>query len=406
MKKSKLLSLTLTLALVFTTVFAGTESIFAAERNAAPMTKAAVMQALEDTDTTGAPGSETNPVVAVNANSSTTAKTWGVQYSSTDPMVLAVEIPKAGTFEFNLMADAYSTVALYDSLEATAPIGYQNVPAASSNDDYKSLYVQAKKAGIYYLAFTTNSSATVQAAFNAYYAPAGNATPTKGKTYNAASLSSTKYYYYKVKTTKTGYLTIEFPWGTNGDSSSYSVKLMNSSKKKNLYNGVTKVNSGKNYVTYAGVPKGTYYVAVKTTDAMYGIKISAKYPTEKSGTSKAKAKSIMKGSTKKGIITATQSRSSADWYKIKVNSNQKVYLDVLTRTGGYSGGIRVTVYSTKKTMGSSDFYNSNDPESYAGSLELYTTINGVRVGYLQKGTYYVKVSKYGSGSGYYELKWR
>ena len=127
--------------------------------------------------------------------------------------------------------------------------------------------------------------------------------------------------------------------------------------------------------------------------------------TENSGSSKSKAKSISKGGKKKGLVTATQSKTSADWYKIKVNSNQAVNLDVYTETGG-SGGIKITVYSGSKSMGSSEFYNGSSPDSYSGRLELYTTINGVHMGYLQKGTYYIKVTKYGSGNGYYEIQWK
>jgi len=73
MKKTKFLSLALTLALVFTTVFAGAESIFAETTFHA---LSSTVTALDDT--AGAPGSETNPVAAVNANSKEEAKAWSV----------------------------------------------------------------------------------------------------------------------------------------------------------------------------------------------------------------------------------------------------------------------------------------------------------------------------------------
>ncbi|WP_425756767.1 hypothetical protein ACPW7J_04165 [Ihubacter sp. rT4E-8] len=396
MKKTKFLSLALTLALVFTTVFAGAESIFAETTFHA---LSSTITALDDT--AGAPGSETNPVAAVNANSKEEAKAWSVAYSSSNPMVAAVSIPKAGTFEFNLMTTAYTRVYLFDSLEATDPVAYQDI--APSTTEATTFYAKAKKAGTYYLGFDTNSASEVEGAFNVYYAPAANATPTKGKTYHAASLSSTKFYYYKVTMAKTGYLTIDFPWGENGDSSSYSVKLMNAKKSKNLFKGVNKVDYNKGFVTYAGLPKGTYYVAVKTTDSMYGINLKATYPKENSGSSKAKAKTLLKGSTKKGVITATQSSSSGDWYKIKVSSKQKVYIATDTKTGGYSGGIRVSIYDSSKRFGYGDYYYG----SPAGTLSPYTTINGYEGNkVLYPGTYWIKVQKYGSGSGYYTLQWK
>ena len=120
-----------------------------------------------------------------------------------------------------------------------------------------------------------------------------------------------------------------------------------------------------------------------------------------SGSTRTKAKSIYKGNTKKGLITATQSSTSADWYKIKINSSQKVNLEVITKTGGYNGGIRISVFRSGKTkaFGSSDFY-WDDP---ASTLQLYTSGYGGR---LSKGTYYIKVQKYGCGSGYYQIKWK
>ncbi len=105
---------------------------------------------------------------------------------------------------------------------------------------------------------------------------------------------------------------------------------MNSKKSKNLLKYVTKVNySKKLFTTYAAVPKGTYYVAVKsTTDSCYGIKLNFTKVTENSGSSRSKAKSLLKGNTKRGTILVTQTSSNADWYKIKVNSSQKVNLAV------------------------------------------------------------------------------
>lgn len=66
MKKSRILSLALTLALVFTTVFAGTESIFAESSNAKLQALGSTVTALEDA--TGSAGSYDNPIVAKNIN--------------------------------------------------------------------------------------------------------------------------------------------------------------------------------------------------------------------------------------------------------------------------------------------------------------------------------------------------
>lgn len=394
MKKSKIISVALTLALVLTTVFAGTEGVFADTAMRSNSSPSTVVKALADSDD--------GSITATDMNSTTKAQTYSVTYSKDKPFAGAVKIPKAGTFEFNVVAGADTTIALYDSLTATEPVAYQNIYKSTSDEDYDSFYVNVKKAGTYYLAFYTNSTTECSSSFNAYYAPKQVANLKLSKNYWAASTNGS-YVYYKVKASSTGYITMSFSGGYDGNSAKYYVKVMNSSKKKNLLKSAEVVNSGKNLVTFAGVAKGTYYVAVKTSNPYYQMNLKFKKVTENSGSSRSKAKILSKGGTKKGTILATQTSSNADWYKIKVNSSQLVKLSFNTLTGGPSGGFRISVYSGSKTkaFGSADFYYG-DPGDV---MSLTTKINGVDTGRLQKGTYYVKIQKYGKGTGYYELKW-
>lgn len=409
MRKSKLISLTLALALVLSTVFAGTESVFAdtvtlPEGNitlqGTPFQDAAKFKAADDT-------TELTPVVAQNLN--TVADKDLNMYTTTEytsqAIYYAVEIPKAGNFIFDILSVGDTNVYLYEDLNDSY-IDARRIAAAETTDDVQTFSVQVKKAGTYYLVFEA-AYGSAQSAFTVTYAPTKTTTSSSTLKSNKdfyASVSGSGYRYYKVTTVGNRKLTISFPWG-DGTNSKYKVKIMDSKKKKTL-SGVTTVSSSIDYTTFGAVPKGTYYVAVSTaTDSCYSIKVKQTKVTENSGSSKSKAKSISKGGKKKGLVTATQSKTSADWYKIKVNSNQAVNLDVYTETGG-SGGIKITVYSGSKSMGSSEFYNGSSPDSYSGRLELYTTINGVHMGYLQKGTYYIKVTKYGSGNGYYEIQWK
>lgn len=402
MRKSKLISLTLALALVLSTVFAGAESVFA-ETNAAPIdSKAAVMKAFAETDE--------NTVTAENRNTVTSLTDYTISYGNGQLNGFKVTMPVAGTLMIDILASIDSVAAIYTVDENDQPgemIGEAiTVPQAETTDDYYILS-QRVEAGTYYVVIGTQYNTDASAYVSASYAPAGTTvTPKTGKNYYASNQKG-KTRYFKVKASSAGYITIDFPYGSAGTKSTYKVKLMNSSKSKNLLKNTVTVGSSKDWVTYAAVPKGTYYVAVtSSTDDWYAINLKATTVKENSGSSKSKAKSISKGSTKKGTVTVSQSSSAADWYKIKVGSNQKVFLDILTKTGGASGGVRVTVYSGSKKMGTAEFYNSNDSESYAGSLELFTTINGIKMNYLQKGTYYIKVTKYGSGNGYYQIKWR
>lgn len=404
MKKSRIISVVLTLTLVLTTMFAGAESVFAETTNDTIKINGPSVGASYHKETARMKAAEEDFVVpAVNYNSSNDSKVYPtVAYSSANMIYTKVSIPKAGTFSFAIWAGAPGAVGLYSSLDASAkPINTMSVSQSDFTDnDYEVFNAKVSKGGTYYLVFASTSSTPAQSAFDAYYAPAGGS-PAKNVEYYGSSVGS-NYSYYKVKATATGYLTITFPAGTDGDASKYSVKLMNSSKSKNLFKGVVNVdNYGRKFITYAGVPKGTYYVAIKTTEDYYKVKWNFNKVTENSGSSRSKAKTISKGSTKKGTILATQTSSNADWYKIKVNSSQTVNLAVSTLTGGYSGGIRVSVYSAGKSsaFGSYDFYYGDS----AGTLNLYTDYNG---GKLAKGTYYIKVQKYGSSSGYYKLQWK
>ena len=225
---------------------------------------------------------------------------------------------------------------------------------------------------------------------------------TSGKV-RYASVSGTGYRYFKITVPGTRYLRIDIPWGDGGQDAAYKIKLMNSSKKKNLLKGIVNLKKdGRGYTTYAGVPKGTYYVAVSTaTDSAYSIKVTSTKVTDKSGSTRSKANRMYKGNSRSGIITATQSSSSGDWYKLVLGSTQRVELGIITKSGGYSGGIKFSVYSGSKTkaFGTAEYYYG-EPN---GTLHLYTSGYGDR---LVKGTYYIKVQKYGSGSGYYKLKWK
>ena len=402
MRKSKLITLTLALALVLSTVFAGAENVFA-ETNTAPIdSKAAVMKAFAETDE--------NTITAKNRNTVTSLTDYTISYGNGQLNGFKVTMPVDGTLMIDILASIDSVAAIYTVDENDQPgemIGAPiNVLQAGTATDYYILS-QRVKAGTYYVVIGTQYNTGASAYVSASYAPAGTTvTPKAGKNYYASNQKG-KTRYFKVKASSAGYITIDFPYGSAGTKSTYKVKLMNSSKSKNLLKKTVTVGSSKDWVTYAAVPKGTYYVAVtSSTDDWYAINLKATKVKENSGSSKSKAKSISKGGTKKGTVTVSQSSSAADWYKIKVGSNQKVFLDILTKTGGASGGIRVTVYSGSKKMGAAEFYNSNDSESYAGSLELFTTINGIKMNYLQKGTYYIKVTKYGSGNGYYQIKWR
>lgn len=428
MKTSKkLLSLSLSAALVFTTVFAGAESIFAetsvTEKDCPAPLELAENCTLdfENAETAGAVKAtgvnaslqamtEMQSVTAVNINTTTEANAYKTGlYDRNNLWSIPVKIPAAGNFLINLVSTGNNNVYLFDTPNPgadTKPIAAMTLPASQSDSDIYSFSARVAKAGTYYLVFATDSYSSIQTALQVFYAKAlksGSSTAVTSGKVRYASVSGTGYRYFKITVPGTRYLRIDIPWGDGGQDAAYKIKLMNSSKKKNLLKGIVNLKKdGRGYTTYAGVPKGTYYVAVSTaTDSAYSIKVTSTKVTDKSGSTRSKANRMYKGNSRSGIITATQSSSSGDWYKLVLGSTQRVELDIITKSGGYSGGIKFSVYSGSKTkaFGTAEYYYG-EPN---GTLHLYTSGYGDR---LVKGTYYIKVQKYGSGSGYYKLKWK
>lgn len=377
MKKNKLLCVVLTLAVAFTMVFAGTGSVFAAETT-------------NGTDT----------ITAVNVNASgETPDLAALIYSSTADSV-KINLPKAGTLSIRVTATADSYAKLYDA-DGNPIYGYDTqIPASTSDTDYKYAYFPITAAGTYTLEMTSYDSSEAGAYLDAFYYPKGG-TPIKGKEFYGSSPDN-KVAYYKVKATGTGYITVEIPHGYN-DPATYQVKLFSSSKKALFKKGYESVSSSKGYKTRIGVTKGTYYVGIKTSDPYYGLNLKFTKVSEKSGSTKGKAVKLSKGKTKKGIITASQSTSSGDWYKFTLSKAQKVKLDIstLTSQGGNYGGLKVSIYSGKSSyaFGTASF-NYSMPND---TLAPYTYGMGEK---LQAGTYYIKVQKYNDGNGYYKIKWQ
>lgn len=243
MRKSKLITLTLALALVLSTVFAGAENVFA-ETNAAPIdSKAAVMKAFAETDE--------NTVTAENRNTVTSLTDYTISYGNGQLNGFKVTMPVDGTLMIDILASIDSVAAIYTVDENDQPgemIGDPvNVPRAETTTDYYILS-QRVKAGTYYVVIGTQYNTGASAYVSASYAPAGTTvTPKAGKNYYASNQKG-KTRYFKVKASSAGYITIDFPYGSAGTKSTYKVKLMNSSKSKNLLKKTVTVGSSKDWV--------------------------------------------------------------------------------------------------------------------------------------------------------------
>lgn len=393
--KRKVLTVVLAMTVFLAMSFAGVESAFAASSTPAA-SRLATKSATTSTATpvTVVDGTQITPV---SLNSSTEKSYFTPTYhSGTQSLIypIVVSSPCAVAISY-ASVHCSASFELYDS---------SNSNSVTSND--YTTYTDGTKvttypittAGTYYLHVSLSDFSDGYAIFEVQSAPFGG-NLTSGKPYYGAGKTSSSVSYYKIQVPATGYLKIQST-SALGLSDGSNIKFLNSSKKS-LFSGYEYLGSDNGYTTNIGVRKGTYYIALKSHAGIYALTATFnKVAASKHGTKKSNAVYIKKTGTKKGIMAITS--GATDWYKIKVTKTQAVNIIVRTKastSGNYSGGIKVSVYSNKYSMGYAT-YNSSRSGS---TLKLYTYGKG---GKLTPGTYYIKVSRYYKGSGYYTLKWK
>ena len=250
------------------------------------------------------------------------------------------------------------------------------------------------RAGTYYLKLYTNNSTPVEYYISSFFVSGENRTLTSGKTTAIFQNDYDSVVYSKFKATKTGYIAVS---AAEIDGNYIYVTLMNNKKK--ALSDKCMVNNG---TVYFGVQKGqTYYIATYTySDNMYNLRVTQSQIKEKSGSSKAKAVTINKNKTVKGVQIANKKASGNDWYKIYLPSSKKV---TFTIKGGVSSPyssatelkIKIIPANSRVYLYGSTMWVENGTGKYSSK------------GKLPAGTYYLQVSKYDKmASGWYSIKWK
>lgn len=298
--------------------------------------------------------------------------------------VQAVNLEK-GTLALTVNAGSKtSTAGLYT--EESCTLGSQLGAVVTSKYQTTTNYVSIPKTGTYYLRLSNTGTQPAQATITTY----GMNTPLKKNAYVYSSTDGSSSYvsYHKVSVPARGYLSVSLA-GVSSSSGSFDIKVCNS-KKKSLSGGwrnYYQASNGK----YIGVKKGTYYVAVKSYVPVYKVKNTYTKVASKVAASKKKAVALKRGKKATGIVAVGE---SANWYKIKNAKKRELKVSCSGKTfaGGSYGGLRATLYKGSKKI-STIALNGTYP---TGTLRSYAK--------LAKGTYYLKVSRYDTGSGYYALK--
>ena len=226
------------------------------------------------------------------------------------------------------------------------------------------------------------------------------------------SVDSDAVTYFKIKPTKTGYITFSI---LSDDYSGYAA-LCNSSKKviskgKSSSDGDW-IWGGSSYAYYKklnyGVKKGkTYYLKIKgypynkNSEGKYYATVkwtNTKVKPAKYGTKKSKAKAIKRKKTIKGLFIAGNRK--AQWYKITTNKKKATFTLKGAKTND-AAKISV-IYRSNATSGK---WMTLGPGS--ASREGYVS-KPYLTQYLSKKKYtaYVNITPNGKTSGMYTLRWK
>lgn len=324
-----------------------------------------------------------------------------VLFNSNKGVSCAVKFPSKGTVTLDIAGYAFDaavenivygnglTYGLFYDQACTKAV--DSTGFVSSNGSENARVFNIPKGGTYYIGVytTINTYSTAQCYYGALAAIYANGADRtlSNKTWSVVGLKNSQTNYFKFKATYNGYVTV------STDKLYGKVTLLSSSKNTTYSNAISAYPKSNANITY-GVKKGTTYTLKVTSnsnsDGMYRIKYSNKSVTEKSGTSRSKAVTVSRNSTKKGFIAAGSSQ--ADWYKIKLTKSTLK----ITLSGGTCDKIVAKLYNSKgKAVSSSTASISRSGYNYY--------LSGKN---LKKGTYYIKVYRANSkSSGYYNLKW-
>lgn len=316
----------------------------------------------------------------------------GYRLTAGTEIALYIKVPKAGTLVVATTGSAeqelYTDITLKKRIYAR---GYDTESGA------RLYYYCIPKAGKYVL--VVKSDGTTQTGLSAVYAPSRK-TLAIGKTAYCGSQSPKGWGRYKIRVRRTGYLLLQTQPIRDGHSGTFYVILRNRNGKK-IFHSAEPLSSKRQY-TYIGVKRGTYYLSIRSflASPMYAVRVKSYGVSISSrGSSSRRAATLKKGHSKKGIVFAT-SPSRSYYYKIHLTRSQKVTLRTTCRVGAggsrSGAGIRIRIWNSRSSKA------CTLTKKYRGMKIRLHTKGSTK---LQRGTYYIRVSGYHGGNGYYKIKW-
>ncbi len=266
--------------------------------------------------------------------------------------------------------------------------------------------VDVKAGQTWWIGVKTSSSSGAVVAATAYVVPygirnlkAGQVLLTSGKKGDGKDSAAL----FRIKPTKSGYITVTLNEGGMDKSAGY-VTLLNKNKravsdKLWYYQG-----SKYSYVVF-GVRKGTtYYLRVNdcygTSEYRYAyaIKYTTKLATLRTNVTKRKAVNLKRKAKFISTAMPATGKKSNQWYKFRVPKKQKTVI-VIDATKVKSGkNATITFYAGSSKIASSTISN--------GSTNTFTLTHSTTYGQANPGLYYFKITKPAKTNGAYRIRYK
>lgn len=334
-------------------------------------------------------------ITADNANRRSVCRLYypKLELAADETTVFPIRVSSPGTLEIgtyvNGKAGLGAALYRYRSLKPSGRLKGRRIQKFSrKNIHSSSMCFSIGEAGTYYLKLRAGTALVHRNYyFYANYVTYGSRI-TAGKQYFGANHSGKSISYYKLTAPSDGLLTVDVQ-DVGMPKASFRVRLV-TPRNEYLTNYET-LRTGDPR-TYIGVTKGTYYLAVKTSDPLYTVK----YRFSPARTVRNNSITLASGRTSSGLIPASSGKYC--WYVLNIAAPQEVSLRFTARAGlgGKSGGIAIGESDPNGRIQKTHVLNRK-----RSSVTLHFRSGNSSL--MPPGKYYIRVSAAGRGSGSFRV---
>lgn len=334
-------------------------------------------------------------ITADNANHRSVSRLYypKLALAENETTVFPVRVNSPGTLEIgtyvNGKAGLGAALYRYKPLSSNGRLKGRRVQKHTNGNIHSStMCFTIGEAGTYYLKLRAGSALVHRNYyFYANYVQFGSRI-TAGKQCFGANYSGKSTSYYKLTAPSDGLLTVDVQ-DVGVPKASFRVRLVT---PKNAYLTNYETLRTARPRTYVGVTKGTYYLAVKTSDPLYTVKV--RFSPRKAA--RNNVITLASGQISSGLIPASSGKYCR--YLLDIAAPQEVSLRFTSRAGigGKSGGIAIGECTKDGKIQKTHILNRN-----RSSITLHFRSGNSSL--MPPGKYYILVMASGRGSGAFRV---